>query len=60
MNNQQQLKALKQQHQLTHKDIAAITGRSWYTVRSWFLHQGSAASRTVSTEDLDKIRLANK
>ena len=59
-NNRQQLIELKQAHKLRYADLMRLTGKSWYTVKSWLLRPDSKASRSISDEDLDKIRLANK
>ena len=55
-NNREQLIELKQAHKLRYADLMRITGKSWYTVKSWLLQPDSLASRSISDEDLDKIK----
>ena len=59
VDNRQQLIELKRKNKLSYADLQAITGKSWYTVKSWLIRPESLASRTISDADLDKIRLAN-
>ena len=54
-SNQQKLKQLRDKHGLHYKQIAEITGYSWWAVKSWFLHSGSKAARGVSDETIDKL-----
>ena len=54
-NNQQKLKQLRDKHGLHYKQIAEITGYSWWAVKSWFLHSGSKAARGISDESLNKL-----
>ena len=56
MNNRQQLIELKRDHKLRYSDLMRITDKSWYTVKSWILRPDSLASRSISDEDLDKIK----
>ena len=56
MNNREQLIELKREYKLRYADLMRLTGKSWYSVKSWLLRPDSKASRTISDADLDKIK----
>ena len=56
MTNNEQLRQIYKDHHLKYDQIADIIGVSWYTVRSWLVHSGSATYRGISDRNLNKLK----
>ena len=59
-DNQAILKQLRDERQLSYRDIMRLTGRSFSTVKAYFLHPGSACHRHIPDEVLAKLKQSIK
>jgi hypothetical protein len=55
MTNNQQLHQIKQQYQLTYKQLSEAMGCSWYSVKAYLLNPQSEAYRSLSDDKLNLL-----
>ena len=56
MNNRDELIKIRDELDLSYREIMRATGCSFYTVKSWFLHPDSSNARNIKDKNLNRIK----